>query len=266
MPIYRVNCPVQSTYYLPERWLQAIDEHKNQKPDKFHRAAIKEQNKGSRVVFIFPLYNRRIRHSTYKRTQLIPNFFKRPFITTYFKINQFISHPTMENNKIWYSQEFLTLSMQRYLKRKGYTVHQQETLLSGKMEVLLMATGWSEKEIIEIKGYSQSEKALLRQRVFGAAQEEAGLSGFAQSLLSSLLSFIRKYKNDQLPVSLCLPDLTTYRNILNQVAHYFAANKLQFKVYLVKENGEVQKELLGNHKNCDVTTVLQNPLIDLLKS
>jgi hypothetical protein len=172
----------------------------------------------------------------------------------------------MENNKIWYSQEFLTLSMQRYLKRKGYSVHLQETLLSGKTEVLLMATGWSEKEIIEIKGYFHLEKTLLRQRMFGAAQEEAGLSGFAQNLLSSLLSFIRKYKNDQLPVSLCLPDITTYRNILSQVADYFAGNKLQLKVYLVKENGEVHQEVLGKHKNGEVITELQNPLVNLLRS
>ena len=166
----------------------------------------------------------------------------------------------------WYTKEFLIVSMTYCLREKGYKVQQQEAFLSGKKEVILLAAKWGNREIVEIKGYEEQSAGTLRQEMFQAAAGlEEGLHWFPRTLLSSLLSLARQYKNDHLPVSLCLPDLPRYREILGKVGVYFTDNNLHLKVYLVKEHGRVDELDLNERRKKQAVIEVAHSLPDLLK-
>jgi hypothetical protein len=146
----------------------------------------------------------------------------------------------MESEVPWYTEDFMTASMVAYLKEKGYAVKIRGADEGERTEKLLMAYKWGSRAIIEMKGYVSSTASGLRKAMFQKAFPENGANWFQKNLLTSLQSLARQYKDAHLPVSLCLPDVERYREILDKVEEYFTTNNLHLNVYLVKEDGTVQ--------------------------
>ena len=141
-------------------------------------------------------------------------------------------------NEVWYTKEHLIASILDYLKENGFKTYKEETNLSGIPETLLFAFGNGKKEIIEIKGYSQDVTS-PRHQLLKSASPDHFMHWFPDTLFSSLISLVRQYKNEKLPVALCLPDLMRYREIIEKVIEYFTDNNLHHKIYLVKQSGRV---------------------------
>lgn len=146
---------------------------------------------------------------------------------------------------VWYTKSHLIQSISNYIDELGYTAYKEENTISDKTYILLFVFGRGYKEIIEIKGHLESFLHTPRHELYLAAQSGTIPQWFSDSLYLTLVSLSRQYKNNKLPVSICLPDLFAYREIINQAEEYFTSNNLHLFVYLVDKHGKVERRNLN---------------------
>ncbi len=169
-----------------------------------------------------------------------------PIYTKYFIVSYF--------NERWFTKEHLTASILAFLHDRGFKTYKEETILSGTPETILFAIGKGYKEIIEIKGYYENF-SLPKQQLLKAAGSDQAHYWFSETLFSSLIALVNQYKNKKLPVSLCIPDLIGYREVIQKVEQYFTTNNLHHKIYLVKESGQVTQ--LNLNKREDIVDIIE---------
>ena len=150
-------------------------------------------------------------------------------------------------NEQWFTKEHLTASILDFLNQNGFKTYKEETSLSATPETILFAIAKGHKEIIEIKGYYENLNSTKQQLLKAAGPDQANL-WFCETLFTSLISLVKQYKNKKLPVSLCIPDLNRYREVIEKVEEYFTDNNLHHKIYLVKESGKVSELNLNKRK------------------
>ncbi len=151
-----------------------------------------------------------------------------------------------ENNV--FSEEFISASVIKFLKGNGYKVHKEKGVNhSGKADKVITASTFFKKEIIEIKGQeiaygisasgSKANNTTIAQPKFT----------FTEAILNSLINLGNFYRDENVIVSMAIPNISRYKAIIERVHDYFTLNDLYFKIYLVNENGEVEVFNLNEH-------------------
>jgi len=142
----------------------------------------------------------------------------------------------------WYSEEFIFSSVAKYLKDLGYKVQQESRLKDPEKGGMIMtASRFFKKEIIEIKGYPQNNPNQLHSITPKATQAK---SWFTEALFNSFVNF-SSFENAEL--GMALPNVSRYQAIIKNLTDYFTANELYFRIYLVNEDGSVDVSNLNEH-------------------
>lgn len=142
-----------------------------------------------------------------------------------------------------------------YLKRNGYKISKDDAAaIAEKKEDVLVVTKHSRKEIIDIKSLSEFVPVTGVKEEHHSATEYVlhAVQGMAEALFFSFINFGKYFKGEKLTPALALPDTERYRQIIQNLEHYFTENNLDFKVYLLAENGEVQQKNLNYKKNAGI--------------
>jgi hypothetical protein len=156
----------------------------------------------------------------------------------------------MENNNIstlaattsdWYSEEFISSSVMRYLKECGYKVQRESRVKDDeKSEILLIASKFFKKEIIEVKGFPQNFPNPLQAAVPKATHAK---NWFSEAMFNSFVNF-SSFENAE--IAMALPNVGRYRAIIEKLNEYFTVNDLYFRIYLVNEDGSVDVSNLND--------------------
>ncbi len=147
-----------------------------------------------------------------------------------------------DDNANWYTEAFISTSIENYLKENGYKIHKENLSNAGdRNEKVITASKYFTKEIIGIKGLltDQKRNALLKEADKNSWSQQAK-SWFSESLFNSLVNFGKYYSDESAVVAMALPNVERYKTIIEKVADYFTSNNLSFKLYLVDQNGEVE--------------------------
>ena len=152
----------------------------------------------------------------------------------------------------WYTTQFITQSLQKYLRKKRYLVTESEDKCPVGVDHILIATRRISKELIEIRG-TVSHAATSELKV-NSADEERGFIDTLHFLFNVTLSPLNFFNqlNDFEDRSLCLPDLNHHREILEKLEDYFTTHSLHLKVYLVSQKGSVDVLQLNPAKKISV--------------
>jgi hypothetical protein len=151
--------------------------------------------------------------------------------------------PTLSvNNNHWYSEEFICASVANYLKENGYKVQKgSRSKDAERQEVIIIASKFFKKEIIEIKGFPYHTHNQLQTSIPKATQAK---NWFTEALFNSFVNF-SNFENAEL--AMALPNVGRYQTIIKNLNDYFTENDLSFRIYLVNEDGSVEVSNL-NHK------------------
>jgi hypothetical protein len=141
-----------------------------------------------------------------------------------------------------FSEEFISASIENYLKDNGYKIQKQVSInISGKEELVIVGSKYFEKEIIEVKGYpktfEEQESSLSSKKTTTTHQVKRW---FSEALFSSFVNFGKYYSNQNVLVAMALPNVSRSKAVIEIVKDYFTENNLYFKIYLVNENGDVE--------------------------
>jgi hypothetical protein len=132
------------------------------------------------------------------------------------------------NDSECFSEEFISASIEKYLKDNGYKIQKQVSINF-------------EKEIIEVKGYpktfEEQESSLSSKKTTATHQVKRW---FSDALFSSFVNFGKYYSNHNVLVAMALPNVSRSKAVIQIVKDYFTENNLYFKIYLVNENGDVE--------------------------
>ncbi|HEX8331572.1 MAG TPA: hypothetical protein VF622_03065 [Segetibacter sp.] len=147
-----------------------------------------------------------------------------------------------ENDSVCFSEEFISASIEKYLKENGYKIQKQVSInISGKEELVIVGSKYFEKEIIEVKGYpktfEEQENSLSSKKTSATQQVKRW---FSDALFSSFVNFGKYYSNHNVLVAMALPNVSRSKAVIEIVKDYFTENNLYFKIYLVNDNGEVE--------------------------
>lgn len=147
----------------------------------------------------------------------------------------------VSENTEWWSEDFIFLSVESYLKENGYKV-QKETRLkdSDKSETIIAASKFFKKEIIEVKGYPHYHPGHQYPTIPKATHAK---SWFTEALFNSFVNF-SSFENAE--VAMALPNVGRYQAIIKNLTDYFTVNDLYFRIYLVNEDGSVEVSNLNN--------------------
>jgi tRNA nucleotidyltransferase (CCA-adding enzyme) len=142
----------------------------------------------------------------------------------------------------YFSEEFISASIENYLKENGYKIQKQVSInISGKEELVIVGSKYFEKEIIEVKGYpktfEEQENSLISKKTSAAHHVK---KWFSEALFSSFVNFGKYYSNQNVLVAMALPNVSRSKAVIEIVKDYFTENNLYFKIYLVNENGDVE--------------------------
>jgi isocitrate lyase len=140
-----------------------------------------------------------------------------------------------------FSCDFIAGSISRYLRENGYRVEKEIVKnISGKHQQLIIASKYFQKEVIEVKGYQNTQSV----NDLNALDKPNGIyqvkQWFTEALFNSFVNFGRYYSNDNVWVSMALPDIDRSKAIIEKVKDYFTLNDLYFKIYMVNANREVE--------------------------
>jgi hypothetical protein len=151
----------------------------------------------------------------------------------------------------WYSEDFISNSLIVYLKKNGYKIHEEKaSKLPGKTEKIITVSKFFTKEIIGIKGLSRAADRSSLLKIQDKNETSAtAKSWFHESLFNSFINFGKYYSDENAVGAMALPDVERYQAIIEKVQEYFTSNDLHFKVYMVKENGEVEVVDLNDKDN-----------------
>jgi hypothetical protein len=146
------------------------------------------------------------------------------------------------NNNHWYSEEFIFSSVAKYLREMGYKVQQENRSKdSEKSGMIITASRYFKKEIIEVKGYPHCHPNQLHSATPKATQAK---TWFTEALINSFVNFA-SFENAEL--GMALPNVSRYQAIIKNLTDYFTANELYFRIYLVNEDGSVDVSNLNEH-------------------
>lgn len=156
--------------------------------------------------------------------------------------NNFLSAVKTDESSIWYTEEFIGVSIVNFLKDTGYKIHKDIAAKDNeKHEKVITASKFFTKEIIGIKGFSSGNK---RSSLLAVADKHTASqhskTWFAESLFNSFVNFGKYYSDESAVMAMALPDVERYKAIISKVEDYFTLNDLSFKIYLVSEKGEVE--------------------------
>ena len=148
---------------------------------------------------------------------------------------------TATNNN-WYSEEFIYQSISTYLKENGYKVQKESRSKDAeRQEIIVIASKFFKKEIIEIKGFPYHIQNNPQAIVPKATQAK---NWFTEALFNSFVNF-SNFENAEL--AMALPNVGRYQTIIKNLNDYFTENDLCFRIYLVNEDGSVEVSNL-NHR------------------
>ncbi len=149
----------------------------------------------------------------------------------------------MENNLLpqilpvanWFSEEFISAQVVKFLKENGYKVHREPFGKDhDKSDKIITASKYFRKEIIEVKGFPTSH---LHSPTAMPAKNTHAKSWFTEALFNSFVNF-SSFENAE--VAMALPNVGRYQAIIRNLNDYFTVNNLFFRIYLVNENGSVE--------------------------
>jgi hypothetical protein len=153
-----------------------------------------------------------------------------------------------DDNTGWYTEEFISKSIENYLKENGYKVHtESHTGAADKSETVIVASRYFTKEIIGVKGLQASNGRSSLLKVFDKSSSTHAKSWFSETLFISFVNFGKYYSDGSAVVAMALPNVEKYKAIISKVTDYFTTNNLSFKIYLVNETGEVEVSNLNNN-------------------
>lgn len=148
---------------------------------------------------------------------------------------------TLDNNH-WYSEEFICNSVSVFLREGGYKIQKESRSKDAeRKEIILIASKFFKKEIIEIKGFPYYNQNSLHTVIPKATQAK---NWFTEALFNSFVNF-SNFENAEL--AMALPNVGRYQAIIKNLNDYFTENDLCFRIYLVNEDGSVEVSNL-NHK------------------
>ena len=145
-----------------------------------------------------------------------------------------------KKNTECFSEEFISASIEKYLKENGYKIQKQVSVnISGKEELVIVGSKYFEKEIIEVKGYPKTieESSVLSKK---ATVTHHVKNWFSEALFSSFVNFGKYYSNQNVLVAMALPNVSRSKAVIQIVKDYFTENNLYFKIYLVDASGDVE--------------------------
>jgi hypothetical protein len=147
-----------------------------------------------------------------------------------------------EDNTSWYTEEFISKSIEDYFKENGFKVHKEtQAVVADRIETVIIASRYFTKEIIGVKGLqTKNDRSSLLKVMDKSASSHHAKSWFSESLFNSLVNFGKYYSDESAVVAMALPNVDRYKAIISKVADYFTSNNLSFKIYLVSENGKVE--------------------------
>lgn len=136
----------------------------------------------------------------------------------------------------WFSEDFIYNSVVVYLKENGYKVQKEQPKKDGaKAERVINASKFFKKEMIEVKGYPlhYSDDAVP----MPAKATHHAKSWFSEALVDSFVNF-GSFENAE--VAMALPNVGRYQAIVEKLHEYFTINDLNFRIYLVNEDGSIE--------------------------
>ena len=138
-----------------------------------------------------------------------------------------------------------------YLKQKGYKLLKDEApAITDKKENIIAVSRHGRKELIEVKGFSAFHiKQFKEEQPKKSDQMLQAIQSIAEALFFSFNSFGKYFKGEKVALALALPDTERYRQIIKNLEDYFTDNDLDFKVYLVAEEGGVKERNLNEKMN-----------------
>ncbi|MDQ6813622.1 MAG: hypothetical protein M3040_07800 [Bacteroidota bacterium] len=152
-------------------------------------------------------------------------------------------HTVAIKNDDWYTEEFIYTSVAKYLRDLGFKVQKENRLKDQeKSGIIITASRYFKKEIIEIKGYPHYYHNQMHSVSPKATQAK---SWFTEALFNSFVNF-SSFENAEL--AMALPNVSRYQAIIKNLTDYFTANELYFRIYLVNEDGSVDVSNLNLHQ------------------
>jgi hypothetical protein len=142
--------------------------------------------------------------------------------------------------------------LQHYLKQNGYKPIKEDAELEKEHNGnLLLVSRHGRKELIDVRGLSAFSAVLEPEEEHASIADHLlhSMQSLAEAFLYSFIHVGRYFKGEKVLSSLALPDTERYRKILKNLGDYFTGNNLDFKIYLVAEDGEVQERNLNEKKN-----------------
>lgn len=153
------------------------------------------------------------------------------------------------------AEPFQTVSalqvLQHYLKQNGYKSIKEDAERIQDHKDLLVVAKHGRKELIDVRGLSAFSAVLEKEEAHASITDHLlhSMQSLAEAFLYSFIHVGHYFKGEKILSSLALPDTERYRQILKNLGDYFTGNNLDFKIYLVSENGEVQERNLNEKKN-----------------
>ena len=153
------------------------------------------------------------------------------------------SYSVAIRNNDWYTEEFIYASVASYIKDACYKIQRENRLKDQeKSGIILTASRYFKKEIIEIKGYPHYDHNQLHSIAPKATQAK---SWFSDALFNSFVNFSH-FENAE--IAMALPNVSRYQAIIKNLTDYFTSNELYFRIYLVNEDGTVDVSNLNQHQ------------------
>ncbi len=158
-------------------------------------------------------------------------------------LNNSIEYDNHNLSPNWFSEQFISQSLIKYLKDNGYKIHKDiNSKTPDKVDTIITASKFFSKEVIEVKGFPNGmfKNNAGKELPKNTSQVQQAKNWFSEALLNSFVNFGKYYSNDAADVAIALPNVEKYKAIIEKVQDYFFLNNLNFKIYLVNEDGSVE--------------------------
>lgn len=141
----------------------------------------------------------------------------------------------------------------RYLRQNGYKLLKDEIVIPEKKDGLLAVARHGRKELIDVRSLPA---------VFPLVEKKEGqlkktdlllhaMQSVAEALFHSFVHVGKYFQEEKIASALAVPDTERYRQIIGKLEDYFTENNLDFKIYLLAENGTVRVQNLNQKHNKD---------------
>ena len=138
----------------------------------------------------------------------------------------------------WQTTQFITNSLKKYLKKKGFTLSKPED--ESSFDHTIICARLLSRETIEIRGtVAETSEARAKKEIETMDDSFKEITHSILNLMFSPIGFFNSAMGHEKNLCLCLPDTKQHRAILEKLEDYFVSHKLQLKVYLVSRSGSV---------------------------